>query len=29
VEVKPYYNDEGNVTAYALSAGRFQFSKER
>ena len=29
VEVKPYYNDEGNVTAYAVSAGRFQFLKER
>jgi hypothetical protein len=29
VEVKPYYNEEGAVTAYALSAGSFKISKER
>lgn len=27
VEVKPTYNDEGDVTAYALGAGGFEFSK--
>ena len=26
LEVKPYYNNEGDVTAYAVSAGRFQIS---
>lgn len=29
VEVNPYYNDEGNVIAYAVSAGGFQLSKGR
>ena len=29
VEVKPFYNDEGAVTAYALSAGGFQLSRGR
>lgn len=27
VEVKPTYNEEGDVTAYALGAGGFEFSK--
>jgi len=29
VELKPYYNDEGAVTAYALNAGAFQISRGR
>ena len=29
IEVKPTYNDEGAVTAYALGAGGFEFSKGR
>jgi hypothetical protein len=29
VELKPYYNDEGAVTAYALNAGVFQISRGR
>ncbi|MCE9538329.1 MAG: hypothetical protein K8R85_03810 [Bacteroidetes bacterium] len=29
VELKPYYNDEGTVTAYALNAGAFQISRGR
>ncbi|MCW3083567.1 MAG: hypothetical protein JWP12_933 [Bacteroidetes bacterium] len=29
VEVKPTYNDEGEVTAYAFNAGKIGFSKER
>ncbi len=29
VEVKPTYNDEGEVTAYAFNAGKLGFSKER
>ena len=29
VELKPYYNEEGTVTAYALSAGDFQISRGR
>lgn len=27
IEVKPKYNSEGNVTAYALSAGKLEFSR--
>ena len=29
MEVKPYYNNEGSLTAYAVSAGQFQFSRGR
>ena len=29
LELKPFYNDEGNVTAYAISAGDFQISRGR
>jgi hypothetical protein len=29
VEVKPQFNEQGNVTAYALSAGKLEFSKGR
>jgi hypothetical protein len=29
LELKPYYDDQGAVTAYALSAGEFQISKGR
>ncbi len=29
LKVEPYYNEEGTVTAYALSAGEFQISKGR
>lgn len=29
VELKPYYNDDGAVTAYALNAGAFQISRGR
>ena len=27
IEIKPQYNSEGNVTAYALSAGKLEFSR--
>ncbi len=27
IEVKPQFNEEGTVTAYALSAGKFEFSR--
>jgi hypothetical protein len=29
VEVKPQFNEQGNITAYALSAGKLEFSKGR
>jgi hypothetical protein len=29
VEVKPQFNEQGNVTAYALSAGKLEFSRGR
>ncbi len=29
VKLEPHYNDEGSVSAYAISAGEFQFSRGR